>query len=62
MPLSQDILYSGQEGGAASVEVGQAALEEESDSEDGWKAAFYSCQPDSNCRYIDYNKSLNPNP
>ena len=59
MPLSQDILYSG--GGAASVEGAQAG-EDESDSEDGWRAAFYSCQPDSNCRYIDYNKSLNPNP
>ena len=34
--------------------------EDESDSEDGWRAAFYQTNP--NCVYIDYNKGLNPNP
>ena len=54
--ISQDILYS-EEGGR----VRNGAGEDESDSEDGWKAAFYS-QPNSNCVYIDYNKGINPNP
>merc|ERR1712130_559609 len=51
-----DILYS-EEGGRGRNGAG----EDESDSEDGWKAAFYS-QPNSNCVYIDYNKGINPNP
>ena len=56
--LFQDILYTPQ-GGGATKDRGPG--DDESDSEDGWRAAFYS-QPNPNCTYIDYNKSLNPDP
>merc|ERR550517_1385931 len=49
-----DILNTPQ--GGASNKLGPG--DDESDSEDGWRAAFY--QTNDNCVYIDYNKSLNP--
>ena len=37
----------------------QSPLDDESDSEDGWRAAFYQAA-NPNCVYIDYNKTFNP--